>query len=315
MATPVAVALREKFPAAKLTWIADPRAAQLILSTCLAVNDLIELPRDANIVKQTAVLRQLKPDLLIALTPFPAAKVLSLMCGTKTLSVSDLPDSVQDVHLVERYLLTLASLTPVIPEKLFPTITPDALPAEAVLRIKQEGLLDNRPIIAFVPGVGKTMSQRAWFAEGWQYLIRHVDSWGAFQPVLLGSEDDKALCDEIAESLDKPCLNLAGQLSPTDTAVMIKQCRLVVSGDCWLLHLAVAVGTPVVGLYGATSANLRGPYGSQNLVIDQHKRCECSPALTCHNAGVIGPGQCMHKIMLEEVIATVKAALGRDQCP
>lgn len=69
------------------------------------------------------------------------------------------------------------------------------------------------------------------------------------------------------------------------------------------------MSTPVVGLYGATSAQLRGPYGAANFIVDQSKRCQCRPAPTCYNSGVAGPGECMRKIMLEEVIATVKTAL------
>lgn len=85
-----------------------------------------------------------------------------------------------------------------------------------------------------------------------------------------------------------------------------------VAPDCGLLHLSVAVGTPVVGLYGATSSHNRGPCGYADLVIDRNDRCQCEGFHSCYNAGIAGPGDCMHKIMLEEVVAKLKVAINYD---
>lgn len=310
MATPVASVLRQNLPAAKITWLSDPKLSKLLLSFCLSIDEVLEVPRDASLLKQMAAINSIKPDLLVTLSPSLPGKILSWFSGTKLLARQVVPASDSRNHLVEDFILTLAPLHPIIPENVFPTLHPQALTEETLSRLHETTALGNKEMIAMVPGVGNMMSQRAWFAEGWEYLIRHVLAHQSCTIVLIGTEEDAGICQEINAAVDNACLDLSGQLPLTEAAALLKQCRLVISGDCGMLHLAVAVGAPVVGLYGATAAERRGPYGPGHRVIDQSDRCNCEPTPTCYNLGVRGPGECMRRIMLEEVIATVHSALG-----
>ena len=66
--------------------------------------------------------------------------------------------------------------------------------------------------------------------------------------------------------------------------------------------MAVAVGTPVIGLYGPTLPKRSGPYGYADLTIDQSSSCRCLEHKVCQVSGRELPGECMERIMLSEII-------------
>ena len=62
-------------------------------------------------------------------------------------------------------------------------------------------------------------------------------------------------------------VNLAGKTTLRELASVLAACDLLISGDSGPMHLAVAVGTPVVALFGATHPARHGPYGTRNTVL------------------------------------------------
>jgi ADP-heptose:LPS heptosyltransferase len=90
-----------------------------------------------------------------------------------------------------------------------------------------------------------------------------------------------------------PPLTLTGKLTLDELIVAISGLDALISGDTGPAHLAAAVGTPVVGLYGATSARRYGPIGKKHIIIDKSDSCE---------AGRV----CMQAIQVEEVLEAVR---------
>lgn len=142
------------------------------------------------------------------------------------------------------------------------------------------------------------------------HLIRHILERQTHIPILIGGTDDFEIAQRINSELGDRCLNLCGQLKLDETAAMLKCCDVVVSGDTGPAHIAVAVGTPVIGLYGPTIPARSGPYAYFDYCLDQSQSCQCIGQRYCSVANPRGPGECMSRIMLTEVIDKLHQVLG-----
>ena len=85
--------------------------------------------------------------------------------------------------------------------------------------------------------------------------------------MLSGSASERHLADVVAAPLTPEPLNLAGELSVDALPDVLAAARVVVAGDTGPLHLAAALGTPVVGIYGPTDPRNTGPLGPQARMV------------------------------------------------
>lgn len=114
------------------------------------------------------------------------------------------------------------------------------------------------PIIGFI--VGASTADKAWPVERWTQTARLLSDQGA-RIVLLGGPAEKDAADAILRDAGGAAAsNLTGETGSLRTlAAILARCAVVVGGDSGPMHLAVAVGTPVVGLYGVTDPARTGP--------------------------------------------------------
>jgi len=164
-----------------------------------------------------------------------------------------------------------------------------------------------RPILAVI--LGSSWPSRIYFPESTAEVIRRLARAGSDSPelfpVLLGGPDETALAAEVVRHLDGvPALNLAGRTSLRDLIAIFPECAVAFGPDCGPMHIAAAVGCPVVSLWGATAAERSAPWGFADLAI--------SGAIPCHPCYLrrcpIGR-ECMRRISPEEVGVTVRRAL------
>ncbi len=164
-----------------------------------------------------------------------------------------------------------------------------------------------RPILAVI--LGSSWPSRIYYPESTAAVIRRVaradsDSPALF-PVLLGGPDETKLADEVMRQLeDVPALNLAGATSLRDLIAIFPECGVAFGPDSGPMHIAAAVGCPVVSLWGATAAERSAPWGFADLAI--------SGAIPCHPCYLrqcpIGR-ESMRRISPEEVSLTVRRAI------
>jgi heptosyltransferase I len=164
-----------------------------------------------------------------------------------------------------------------------------------------------RPRLAVI--LGSSWPSRIYFPESTAAVIRRVacrdgDSPALF-PVLLGGPDETRLGDAVMRQLKGiPVLNLAGRTSLRDLTAIFPECAVAFGPDCGPMHIAAAVGCPVVSLWGATAAERSAPWGFADLAI--------SGAIPCHPCYLrqcpIGR-ECMRRISPQDVCATVRRAL------
>lgn len=111
-----------------------------------------------------------------------------------------------------------------------------------------------------------------------------------------GSSKDKPVADRIARMLAKPTMayftNLAGKTSLTDVIDLLSDTQLVVSNDSGLMHIAAAVGRPVIALYGSTSAEFTPPLTDKAEIITMG--LECSPCF--QRSCPLGHTNCLNEL-------------------
>ena len=123
------------------------------------------------------------------------------------------------------------------------------------------------PVIGLIPGAARGPSKR-WPPEHFIAAARSFIREG-HRIVLFGGPDDRILCEAIAAELGDRAINKAGQTSLAEWAVLMSACRLVVANDSGGMHLAAALGRPVVALYGLTDPEKTGPLGTTCRIL-QH---------------------------------------------
>lgn len=149
----------------------------------------------------------------------------------------------------------------------------------------QENSKENISFIAFQLGASNAVRQ--WDIEHFAYL-GHMLWKKNYIPVLLGATQDKPLANAYIEASKKlnqhiPCINLCGKTTLKELGALLTQVSALVSNDTGTLHLAVGLGTPVLGIYLATAQVWdTGPYGIGHLCLEPQLKCHpCSFSHVC----------------------------------
>ena len=125
------------------------------------------------------------------------------------------------------------------------------------------------PVLAVNPGASK--AEREWPVARWIEAIRAArERWGV--PVVLTGGPgarERAAGGKIMHAASAGVTNLIGASTPKQLAAVLEKCDCLVAPDTGPVHLAVAVGTPVVGLYAVAPPQLSGPYLHPELVINR----------------------------------------------
>jgi heptosyltransferase-2 len=130
---------------------------------------------------------------------------------------------------------------------------PETMITEAQMKVAS---LKN-PLAAILPGAARGPSKQ-WPARHFIELGRMLSEKG-FGIVVLGSPKELPVCAEVADGTGSAAANLAGRTSLTELIALLKVCNVAVANDSGGMHLAAAVDTPVVGVYGMTDPSKTGP--------------------------------------------------------
>ena len=109
--------------------------------------------------------------------------------------------------------------------------------------------------------------------------------------------------DNIQGRMKTEAVNLGGQTTLRELACLYRQAALVITTDSGPMHLAAAVGTPIVALFGPTDPLRTGPYGPGHRVIRRELACMPCFQKRCETK------QCMREIDVEEVLTATKEIL------
>ncbi|MEO7192882.1 MAG: glycosyltransferase family 9 protein [Vicinamibacterales bacterium] len=132
----------------------------------------------------------------------------------------------------------------------------------------------SRPLVGLHVSGGRQSKQ--WHLERFAAVGRELASAARATIVLTGAPADAAMVAEVARHLhDLPVINATGSLTLIELAALLEQLDLLVSSDTGPMHMAGAVGTPVVALFGPSDPSRYGPIGSPSRVL--RVSLPCSP--------------------------------------
>ena len=165
--------------------------------------------------------------------------------------------------------------------------------------ISRLGLDRGRPAAALCPGAEFGPAKRwpaRYFAELAQGLAAHGCSiW------LIGSQNDRQAGAEIEQAAGGVCRNLCGETTLTEAIDLLATCSLVVSNDSGLMHVAAALGRPLVALYGSSSPDYTPPLSADARILKLD--LPCSPCF--QRECPLGHFNCMMQLTPDKVLAAV----------
>lgn len=295
-ALPTVARIRTKYPDAHIDWLINDSFAPL-LQRCPLINEVIVFPRHtyAKLPSLFYRLRAARYHLVIDLQGLFRSGIFTAVTGaSRRIGLSDSREGaclfhneivhVPRCHAVDRYL------------KAADYLGCPPLPVEFPLGVEGEASAEPR-LIAINPSA--RWKTKLWGDDKFAELIRRLPSK---RVVLTGSAADAVRCERIAQG----ARNLAGKTSLLELAELYRRCAVLISNDTGPMHIAAAVGTPVVAIFGPTDPVLTGPYGKQHVVL--RAGVDCSPCFSdrCRHQPTM---ECMDKVTVEHVLAAAQRFL------
>lgn len=310
MATPILTDVRKAFPSAHITAMCRTPICDL-LKEDLDIDELFCFSKVNSYGRrsdQRDIIEKIRKgdyDLGILLTrSFSSAwlfwrgnvkRRLGFRGNCRSLLLTDkinVPANVREQHLVHTYKMLLEPLGIGISETRPRLFLKDQELEEAQVLLKRLGISPEARLVGINPGAAYG-SAKCWLPERFRAVTEKLLKLQNVQIVYFGDATTQPLVKEICEGL--PVINLAGLTTLRELASLIKLCSAILTNDSGPMHIAAAVGTPLVALFGSTNEIATGPYKTGTVI---HKHVDCSP---CYKRVCPIDFRCMKRIETDEV--------------
>jgi lipopolysaccharide heptosyltransferase II len=209
-----------------------------------------------------------------------------------------------DGHMVDAYMSLLHPVGIDSPgvESLETIVVPEENEKAVETWLAKQGIGSVTPLVGIHSGSGIRAPVRRWGGERFAEIIRRLRRDRDAAVVLTGGSDER---DRVRDIMDLAGVdgvyNAAGDLSILETAALMRRCDLFISNDTGPLHMAAAMGTPTIGLFGPNSPTRYAPVGKNNRSI--FKGVHCSPCIQIHRGRIddCSDGICVKQITVDEV--------------
>lgn len=168
------------------------------------------------------------------------------------------------------------------------------------------GLDPTRPVVALCPGAQFGPAKR-WPAKHFAAVAAHSLA-SERQVWLFGAPNEAPICDEVAARASGS-LNLAGRVGLADAIDLLSLAECVVANDSGLMHVAGALGRPVVALFGSTSPSATPPLGPAATVLSTDEPCSPCFERVCP----LGHTRCLTELVPQRVCEALDALLAERQ--
>ena len=225
--------------------------------------------------------------------------------GSPLFYTDRVPVPTPEMHAVDRYLLLSARAGVPVPDKVEFRLCPTAADREHInALLRRHGIMPGTVWIAVNP-VARWVTKR-WPLGYFAQVADAIQNSGLGRVVLIGSESDRAATETVKQAMRSIPLDLTGSVSLTHLPALLASPALLITNDSGPMHVAAAVGTPVVALFGPTSAARTGPYGGDHTVLTSDVPCRPCLSRHCQQAD---PLVCLTSITSETVVAAVRQRL------
>ncbi|ULA60183.1 MAG: Lipopolysaccharide heptosyltransferase I [Nitrospira sp.] len=319
-AMPTLAALRERFPQAEVTWLVKRQWASLV-EVIKGVDHICAVEQGlTGWLGRVPELRAAGFDLVVDLQGLLRSGAMAWLsgCGRRVgfanaregspyFYTQRVAVSTGSMHAVDRYLLVAEALGAARPKEPRFDFIDRAEDRQAV-----EVLLAAAGLSATSPWVAMNVSAR-WETKRWpsQQFAEAADRLAEAQGlpiVFMGGPAERPETRAVIARMRTKAVDLTGQTPVGLLPGLLRHAAVLVTNDSGPMHIAAAVGTPVVALFGPTDPVKTGPYGQGHVVLSNPVECrpcfrrECSRAVTL---------ECLSGVTSEQVVRAVQQQLER----
>lgn len=202
-------------------------------------------------------------------------------------------------HEVRRQLDLVAAIGCRTTDESLTLRVPDEAVVRAEMLLAEAGIEQSRPWIIVHPGA--TAPSRRYPAEGFAAVARRLVLEFGWQVLFTGTEPEVALITEIQSMAAVPTRALVGRASLAEFAALISRAPLLLSNNTGPVHIAAALGTPVVDLYALTNLQ-HTPWAVPSRVLSHDVPCKNCYKSICP----MGHHDCLRRVAPETVVAAVR---------
>ncbi|MBI3398709.1 MAG: lipopolysaccharide heptosyltransferase II [Deltaproteobacteria bacterium] len=317
---PCLYALRTSYPSAKIDWIVEEEAGNILIGHPF-LNEVFVVKKNAwlkdfnktyNIAKN---IRALDYDIVLDFQGLLKSGIwVFLSNGRRRIGFDKsrelnylflnekLPSCNPDKHAVDRYLDIIEYIGIQYDKVLFP------IPISENEKKKVSGLLKTNAIWEGTPFiVANPMARwetKLWDTKKFADLCNEIMDRFSHKVVIIGASSGKEI-KGVAALTGNRIIDLTDKTTLRELAYLMSLSKMVITVDSGPMHIAAAMGVPVIALFGPTAPWRTGPYGEKHAVI--RKELPCSPCFSrvCKDKDVM----CMKRIEVEDILKAVGTCL------
>lgn len=334
-ALPVAAALRERFPDAQIDWLVDARYAAILdyvpgLARQVVIGDARAgvagvcgatrpgAPTWRDMLAAVAAIRRERYDAaldlqgLIKSAAFARLSGATRVVGFDRRHVREAPaswfyretcDPGGVAHVVDKNLSALSAFGIERRPRRFPIDVPSS---SATAVIREWVAKGGRAGYALI-NPGAAWPNKRWPPERFGEIARSTAERHGLLPVVLWGPGEEATAGPVVES-SGGVARIAPQTGIGDLLALSREARLMLSGDTGPLHLAAAVGTPIVALFGPTNPARNGPWDAADISLSRFDDCVCHYRRRCRRSRA-----CIEDISVEDVRGAIDRRLAATE--
>jgi len=309
-AVPAVAALRVAFPTARIDWLVEAKHRAIVdLVTVVDRAVILERPNIAGWTAAVRAMRQVAYDVAIDLQGLMKSAVLARASGARRVvgfSIWHLREKTarpfysdaheaEGGHVIAKNLRLLHAVGVQDDTVRFPLadVRSTALD-ELRSRVNGRFALIN---------AGAAWPNKRWPPRAFGELAAFIRDACGLTPVVLWGPGEESLAGEVVATSSGSAI-VAPRTTVNDIVALAREADLVVSGDTGPLHIATAVGTPTVSIFGPTDPDRNGPFDPRDLTVSRHDGCGCHYDRTCHQ-----DSWCLADVTVAEVCAAVQRRL------
>jgi lipopolysaccharide heptosyltransferase II len=320
-ALPTLAALRRRFPLAHIAWLVKRQWAGF-LDRAEGLDEVCSVePTVRGWLAQVPRLRAASFDLVVDLQGLFRSGAITWLTGCPTrIGFANgregsscfytqrvaVPSS--NLHAVDRYLLIAAALgAPVDGEPAFRFHPLDRDRQEVTQLLSRQGVPASQAKAGWIAvNVAARWPTKRWPPESFAVAADQLQREGLGPIVLIGGPDERPVTQAVKALMKSKPVDLTGETAPGLLPALLESAALLLTNDSGPMHVAAAVGTPVVALFGPTSPIQTGPYGKQHVVLTSGVPCSPCFSRRCRNRVRL---ECLTAITPEQVLEAIRAQL------
>lgn len=315
-AIPAAAALRAAYPGARIDWLVDARHTE-ILQLVMSIDRVVvlEQPSLAGWLEVTRLLRAGAYDVALDFQGLMKSAILARASGAKrvlgfsiwhlreksarpfysqSVDVAGVPGGAG--HVIDKNLRLLEGLGVRHAEVEFPLRRVESAARDAVV-----GQAAGAPFALLNPGAA--WPNKRWDVRRFGELAAFLRDVRGLVPFVLWGPGEQPLAQAVIDASSGAAL-LAPPTRLPDLVEICRAASLMVSGDTGPLHIAAAVGTPIVAIFGPTDPARNGPWADGDVTVSRYSVCGCKYDRMCRQSA-----WCLAGLPVSEVTAAVQQRL------